>query len=566
MSPNVNILDLLKEHQRIDDATYRREKFNSRDSNNRVILSNLLKSGTVSEEDILFIRNEIQPGIVRGADNVETDFDVVKVLQQKNVEEYETLPLYKKDGTLYVLSTIYSESAIQVKDLLKRTYNASQVEYFLTSRKELRTIIEEAYKAERRLAGFSENAAPEDTERSIKEISIDSESDDSGVINFVNIFIVSAINSGASDIHIEPTETKLYIRVRLDGVLQDLTTTSMSNAEKIISRVKILSNLDIAEKRKPQDGRFGVNVRGKGKIDLRVAILPTVYGEKIVMRILDNSSAITKIPNLGFSEEDLERYRKGYTKNQGMILVTGPTGSGKSTTLYATLDDIAHPGINVVTVEDPVEYKIHRINQIQVNARIGLTFASILRTILRSDPDVVLVGEIRDSETAKIAVEASQTGHLVLSTLHTNNAISAISRLSEMGVERFLISNVLEAIIAQRLIRKLCEFCKIAIPLTEKELKVMGIEPSTPGLPNEIYQPSHEGCKDCSKTGYKGRVAVHEVVTMTPELEELIVAGASSMELHQQSIKDGTKTMRQSGWRKVLEGTSSIQEVLRVTP
>lgn len=566
MSSNIGILDLLKKYKRIDDATYRRELFNSKDSNSRTIIRDLLKREVITEDDVLFIRNQINPGIVRTADNVETDFNVVKVMPRKKVEEHETLPLYIKDGSLYVLATIYSDASIQIKDSLQRAYNVSQVKYFLASKKELKTIIEEAYKAERRLAGFSGDSSQETTERLAEEIVIDSESDDSSIINFVNIIIVSAINSGASDIHIEPTETELYIRTRLDGVLRDLATRPMSVAEKIISRIKILSNLDIAEKRKPQDGSYSVSVRGKGKIDLRVAVLPTVYGEKIVMRILDNSNAIAKISSLGFSEDDLKRYRKSYTKNQGMVLVTGPTGSGKSTTLYATLDDITHPGINVITIEDPVEYKIHRVNQIQVNSKIGLSFASILRTILRADPDVILVGEIRDSETAKIAVEASQTGHLVLSTLHTNNAISAISRLTEMGVEKFLVSNVLESIIAQRLIRKLCEHCKIEIPLTEKELMVMEIPVNTPNLPGRIYQPNTEGCKDCHKTGYKGRVAVHEVVVMTPELEELIITGATSMDLHQQSVKDGTRTMRQSGWTKVLEGISSIQEVLRVTP
>jgi type IV pilus assembly protein PilB len=329
----------------------------------------------------------------------------------------------------------------------------------------------------------------------------------------------------------------------------------------VISRLKIMSDIDIAERRKPQDGRMSVSHGGR-QIDLRVATLPTVWGEKVVMRILDNTNTGMDIRDLALLERNFEAYKTSYTKPYGMILVTGPTGSGKSTTLYTTLNAVARPEINVITVEDPVEYRMRGVNQVQVNPKAGLTFASALRSILRSDPDVVLLGEIRDHETAQIAIEASLTGHLVLSTLHTNDAPSAVTRLTEMGIEPFLVGSALDCVVAQRLARRLCDRCKAPAEHTAEDLQRLrfGFDPAE-GLPL-IFQAV--GCASCSKTGYRGRLAVHEVMTVTEEIERLAVARASSADIGRAAREQGMLTLREDGWAKVRLGMTSVEEILRV--
>ncbi|MGI8698406.1 MAG: GspE/PulE family protein, partial [Mycobacteriales bacterium] len=344
--------------------------------------------------------------------------------------------------------------------------------------------------------------------------------EDAPIVKWVNLLISQAIADRASDIHIEPGERDLRVRFRIDGVLHEVMRSPRTIQAGVISRLKIMSDIDIAERRIPQDGRLSVAANGK-KIDLRVATLPTVWGEKVVLRILDNSTALMTLAQLGFRDVNYTRYAESFTKPYGMILVTGPTGSGKSTTLYATLNIVSTPEKNVITVEDPVEYRIPGINQVQTHARAGLSFASALRSILRSDPDVVLVGEIRDHETARIAIEAALTGHLVLSTLHTNDAPSAITRLVEMGIEPFLVGSALDAVLAQRLARRLCERCKEAYSPTAEALRQARF-PWQPGegLPT-LYRP--RGCSACSKTGYQGRLALHEVMPVTEEVERLAV-------------------------------------------
>jgi type IV pilus assembly protein PilB len=334
-----------------------------------------------------------------------------------------------------------------------------------------------------------------------------------------------------------------------------------SIASAVTSRLKIMAEIDIAERRVPQDGRLSVAVQGT-KVDLRVATLPTVWGEKVVMRILDNSTARLGLSDLGFTESNFVRYGRSFVKPYGMILVTGPTGSGKSTTLYATLNIVSQPQVNVITVEDPVEYRLPGINQVQVNPKAGLTFAAALRSILRSDPDVVLVGEIRDHETAQIAVEAALTGHLVLSTLHTNDAPSAITRLTEMGIEPFLVGSALDCVLAQRLARRLCPKCKEAYTPTEQEL-VAARYPWEPGedLPT-LYRPA--GCPACAKTGFKGRLALHEVMPVGEEIERLAVARESATEIGLLARTQGMHGLREDGMFKVRDGTTSIEEILRV--
>ena len=556
-------LDYLKNERKLSDSDVRSILFNNQEHSARGILISLVNNNKIEEEDAIKVAQGLGLAKIKTSSEIETDFEIVKKVPKEVSERNKFLPLTKEGNKISILTVFPMLNDIRIKGILTRGYNVASVEYFITTSKDLEKAINDAHHASRTLAEVAQ-VSKTDTQKASIAKSIEGEATDSNVAKFVNIFISQSISDKASDIHIEPTEKTLYVRRRIDGVLHDLTTADMSLAPAIVSRIKILAEMDIAETRKPQDGRITVKTKTGADIDLRVAILPTVWGEKVVLRILDNTNAIIDIDKLGFSPYDLSRYRSGYKKPQGMILVTGPTGSGKSTTLYATLNDITHPGINVITVEDPVEYKINRINQIQINNKIGLTFADTLRTILRADPDVILVGEIRDSETAKIATEASQTGHLVLSTLHTNNAVGAITRLKEMGVETYLIGNVLESVVAQRLIRKLCNNCKIKTPLKQSDLDQMGILPTE--ISNDyIYNAHPNGCDQCSKTGYQGRIAVHEVVVMTPELEELVQMGATTLKLQEQAIADGTKTIRQSGWDKVLQGLSSIPEVLRVT-
>jgi type IV pilus assembly protein PilB len=385
--------------------------------------------------------------------------------------------------------------------------------------------------------------------------------EDAPIVKFVNLLITQAIQDRASDIHIEPAERELRVRFRIDGVLHEVMRSPKSIQSGVISRLKIMADLNIAEKRLPQDGRLSVTANGK-KIDLRVATLPTVWGEKVVMRVLDNSTAMLKLTDLGFSDSNYDRFSLSFVKPYGMILVTGPTGSGKSTTLYATLNIVSTPEKNVITVEDPVEYRIPLINQVQVNNKAGLTFAAALRSILRSDPDIVLIGEIRDHETAQIAIEAALTGHLVLSTLHTNDAPSAITRLVEMDLEPFLVGSALDAVLAQRLARRLCTKCKEAYTPTAETLLANKFPWTREEPLPTLYRPI--GCSACSKTGYKGRLALHEVMVVTEEIERLAVERASAAVIGRAAREDGMQTLRDDGMVKVREGVTSFEEILRV--
>ncbi len=397
-----------------------------------------------------------------------------------------------------------------------------------------------------------------------KEVDLESDSgeDASPVARFVSLLINQAIDDHCSDIHIEPQEDGLLVRYRIDGVLHVFQKAPKAMTQGVISRIKVMAEMDIGERRKPQDGRITVKHNGQ-KVDLRVAALPTVWGEKIVMRILSTPSGNLKVEDLNFSQRNFDVFSKAYNRPYGLVLVTGPTGSGKSTTLYATLGDVARPEINIITVEDPVEFRMKGINQVQVNNKAGMTFAAALRSILRADPDVVLIGEIRDQETANIAIEASLTGHLVLSTLHTNDAPSAVTRLTEMGVEPFLLSSSLAAVMAQRLARRLCKKCKRQDTATEVELKMMGV-PHMSGTPlPTVWRPV--GCRECTNTGYSGRVAIQQVMGVDAKMEDLIARGATSLEIEKIARENGMTSLREDGWQKALQGITSVDEVLRVT-
>ena len=388
--------------------------------------------------------------------------------------------------------------------------------------------------------------------------------EDSPIVKLVNLLISQAIADRASDIHIEPAERDLRVRFRIDGVLHEVMRPPKNIQSGIVSRLKVMADINIAERRIPQDGRINTVIAGRD-VDLRVATLPTVHGEKVVMRVLDKSTALLRLSDLGFLPENMVRYEESYRKPYGTILVTGPTGSGKSTTLYATLNIVNDETKNVITVEDPVEYQLPGINQVQVNAKAGMTFAAALRSILRSDPDVVLVGEIRDRETAVIAIEAALTGHLVLSTLHTNDAASTPSRLVEMGVEPFLVGSSIDCIVAQRLARRLCQRCKEAYRPEHAELAAIGWDfERLGGTGPDFHIFRGKGCGGCGGTGYHGRFAIHEVLQVSEEVERLIVERGHTDEIRKIAIGQGMLTLRQAGMVAVSQGTTSIEEILRV--
>lgn len=474
---------------------------------------------------------------------------------------YTVLPVGIDNGVL-VMATADPGNVMAVDDV--RSISGMQVMPVVATYDNLLRAIDRFVRADGEMEdlsnAFEESQSQEDAAADLSKMG-DFVDDDAPIVRYVNLLVTQAITDRASDIHIEPTEHDLRVRYRIDGVLHETQRSPKNITGGVVSRVKIMSDIDIAEKRKPQDGRMSVVHNGR-KIDLRVATLPTVWGEKIVMRILDNSTASLDLRDLSFLDHNYETYKESYTKPYGMILVTGPTGSGKSTTLYATLNAVSKPDINVITVEDPVEYRLAGINQVQVNPKAGLTFAAALRSILRSDPDVVLLGEIRDHETAQIAIEAALTGHLVLSTLHTNDAPSAVTRLTEMGIEPFLVGSALDCVVAQRLARRLCPKCKVPYQPTPDEMEAARF-PWMPGEPlPELFRPG--GCTSCSKTGYKGRLALHEVMRVTEEIERHAVAHSSSADIGSTAVKQGMTTLRNDGWHKVALGQTSIEEILRV--
>jgi len=472
---------------------------------------------------------------------------------------YTVLPIHAT-ATSLTLAMVDPGDVLAIDDI--RAITRLSVVPVVAERSDLLSAINRYHRADGELTSLSTEIEDDSTTEVATADYSEIRDDDAPIVRFVHLLISQAIQDRASDIHIEPNEKDFRVRYRIDGVLHEMQRAPKNIQNGVISRLKIMADIDIAERRKPQDGRLSVN-QGGHKIDLRVATLPTVFGEKVVMRILDNSSTTLSLEALDLLEVNAAVFKESYTKPYGMILVTGPTGSGKSTTLYTTLNSVSRPEINVITVEDPVEYRIEGINQVQVNPKAGLTFASALRSILRSDPDVVLIGEIRDHETAQIAIEASLTGHLVLSTLHTNDAPSAITRLIEMDIEPFLVGSALDCIVAQRLARRLCERCKGEFQPEIHQLVGLriGFDPEQHAIPT-LFRPM--GCQHCSNTGYRGRIGIHEVMRVTEGIERLAVARASSAEIGRLAVEQGMLTLRADGWMKVAMGKTSIDEILRV--
>lgn len=472
-------------------------------------------------------------------------------------KRHTALPIGYEDGKL-VVAMADPANVFALDDI--RTVTGMDVKAVVATKEDILDAIRRTSSMSDEIEALgSDLASDEDDAADLQNLT--SVSEEAPIVKFVNLLITQAVNDGASDIHIEPTERDLRVRYRIDGVLHEVMRSPKAIQSGVISRLKIMAEVDIAERRVPQDGRISLTVQGKG-IDLRFSTLPTVYGEKVVMRILDKSSVLLELSDLGFLEVNHKKYEESYRKPYGMILVTGPTGSGKSTTLYATLNVVNEDAVNIITTEDPVEYRLPGINQVQVNKKVGLTFANALRSILRQDPDVVLVGEMRDRETAQIGIEAALTGHLVLSTLHTNDAPSALTRLTEMGVEPFLVASATDCILAQRLARRVCSKCAEMERLDAEVLK-------DAGFPDDIVDerpevPRAMGCSACSQTGYKGRLAIHEVMPVTEEIERLCVARASSEEVKRVAVEQGMLTLRDDGLAKVLMGQTTIEEIGRV--
>ena len=483
------------------------------------------------------------------------------LLPAETARNYGVLPLRIEEGRIVVAVPLTQLANLEMREDVERLTRRPAT-LVVANRDDIVMKINDMYRAEGELTNLARTLVAEEEAPSAENLdNLTEVVDETPIVRYVNLLIQQAINDRASDIHVEPAEHDVRVRYRIDGVLKEMPPAPKAMQSGIISRLKVMSEMDIAERRRPQDGRLSVTFQGR-PIDLRVASLPTVWGEKLVMRILDNSTAQLSLDQLGFSVYNKERFETAYIKPYGMILVTGPTGSGKSTTLYATLNAVNRPEVNIITVEDPVEYRLAGVNQMQTNNKAGMSFAVALRTILRADPDIVLIGEVRDEETAMISVEAALTGHLVLTTLHTNDAPSAITRLTEMGVEPFLVASAVACVLAQRLTRRLCEKCKE--PYTPEADHLMSLrfpwDPSTP-LPT-LYRGV--GCQYCAGTGFKGRTALHEVMIMTEDIERLAVQHASSEEVAKVARAQGMRTLREDGWIKVMQGITTIQEILRV--
>ena len=519
----------------------------------------LTKLGFLKDSELVsFLSKEFGAATVSLLDG-EIPESVVKLIPPDLAVRYQVVPFKRQGNTLYL--AVSDPTKVGALDDIK-FLTGLNVEVVVSSESEIAQALSKYYNASTILTenkDYLNSIAIEEINEELDISELQRSSSDQPVIKFVNKVLFDAVKTGASDVHAEPYESVVRFRYRIDGKLIEQMKLPGQLKNPIISRLKIMSQMDIAERRLPQDGRIKAKMDGK-EVDMRVSCLPTLFGEKIVIRILDKSNLQLDMRKLGFSESQLSDFKTAIHKPYGMILVTGPTGSGKTTTLYSALSDVNKPDVNISTAEDPVEYNIQGINQVQVNEEIGLTFAQALRSFLRQDPDVIMVGEIRDLETAEIAIKAALTGHLVLSTIHTNNASSTISRLINMKVEPFLVASSLNLIIAQRLIRKLCNECKEAYYPEVNVLKGLGFTESE--IQSKRFYAA-KGCSVCNKTGYKGRVAIYEVLNVRDEIKNLIYENANEFEIDKLAIKLGMKTLRQSAKEKFLEGTTSLSEIIQ---
>jgi len=519
----------------------------------------LIEQGTISETELVRTLAR-QVGLeFFDLEDWTIDGSVASVVSESLARRYQAIPIGWDDGKL-VVAMADPSNVFAVDDI--RALAGADVRSVVATASQILETIEKLYRVDGEVGELMQ-AATDEADEEADLSSLSEVVEDAPIVKFVNLLVNQAVNDRASDIHVEPTETDLRIRFRIDGVLHEVMRSPRSIQAGVISRLKVMADINIAERRVPQDGRITMKINGRN-IDLRVATLPIVYGEKVVMRILDKSQAVLRLEDLGFLPEALARFETSYRKPYGTILVTGPTGSGKSTTLYATLNLLNEPHRNIITVEDPVEYRLPRINQVQIHQKAGLTFAGALRSILRADPDILLVGEIRDKETAIIGIEAALTGHLVLSTLHTNDAASTPMRLIEMGVEPFLVTSALDCVVAQRLARKLCDKCREPYQPTEAELIAASwpMDDLHDGDWPMLYRAI--GCTACGRTGYRGRFGVHEVMLLSEEIERLIIERRSTEDIQKMAITQGMLSLREDGLRKVGMGWTSLEEIFRV--
>ena len=577
----VRIGELLLKEKRITPAQLQ-EALNYQKAHGGKLGFNLIKMGFVQEEDVtaLLSRQYGVPSISLA--QFEIDPAVIKLVPAETAQKYQIIPLSRSGATLTIAMTdptnvfamddikfmtgynvepvVASEAA--VLDTIQRYYgvgkNGTSASGPATSALDLATALQDNLGAEADVEVLQE----------LEELDVNALEKQSGeapVIRLVNLMLMSSIQKAASDIHIEPYEKEFRVRFRMDGILYNVMAPPMKFRDAITSRIKIMAKLDIAEKRLPQDGRIKIRYNDAGRskeIDFRVSSLPTLFGEKIVLRLLDREKLMLDMTRLGFESESLVKFEYAIGKPWGMVLVTGPTGSGKTNTLYSAISKLNTPETNIMTAEDPVEFNLPGVNQVQVRDSIGLNFAAALRSFLRQDPNIILVGEIRDFETAEIAVKAALTGHLVLSTLHTNDAPSTVNRLMNMGIEPFLVASSVNLICAQRLVRRVCASCKVPQPLPPQALVDVGFTPEEAATVVPVHGT---GCDRCNGTGYKGRVGLYEVLEITDELKELILVGASAIELRRKGAEEGMISLRRSGLLKIAQGVTTIEEVARET-
>jgi len=497
-------------------------------------------------------------------DSIEIDPEVVKLVNEKLIRKHNTLPIYKRGNRLFV--AVSDPTNLQGLDEIK--FQAGMgTEPILVEDNKLGRVLEKALEATDTSLSDLGDADLDDVEFADEEASAGpdvtaSDTDDAPVVRFINKVLLDAINKGASDIHLEPYEKNYRVRFRMDGMLKEVASPPVGMAPKLAARIKVMSRLDISERRIPQDGRIKLSLSKNRAIDFRVNTCPTLWGEKIVLRILDPSSAKLGIDALGYEDFQKQLYLEALSRPYGMILVTGPTGSGKTVSLYTGVNILNQPGVNICTAEDPAEINMPGVNQVNVNNKVGLTFASALRAFLRQDPDIILVGEIRDLETAEIAIKAAQTGHLVLSTLHTNDAPQTLTRLANMGVPPYNIASSVNLIIAQRLARRLCPQCKEAVQVPNEALIKEGFSKEDVAKGITVFHP--KGCDQCNE-GYKGRVGIYQVMPVSEAMGRIIMEGGNAIQLADQAKKEGIPDLRQSGLKKVKDGVTSLDEINRVT-
>ena len=526
--------------------------------------SNLVKLGYLSEEDITsFLSKQYGVPSINLA-HFEIDQSVIKLVPAEIAQKHMVIPINRK-GNVITVAMADPSNIFAIDDI--KFLSGFKVEPVVAAETSIRNAINKHYDS----AGLVQDIMRGFDDREVSTVDESDEGPDVGdlqratedapVVKLVNLILSDAIKKGASDIHIEPYEKSFRVRLRIDGILYDVMQPPMKLKAAIISRVKIMSQLDIAERRLPQDGRIKIRM-GQKEIDFRVSTLPTLFGEKVVLRLLDKSNLQLDMTMLGFEPQALQIFEKSILLPYGMVLVTGPTGSGKTTSLYSALHRLNTTETNIMTAEDPVEFNLQGVNQVQMKPEIGLNFATALRSFLRQDPDIIMVGEIRDYETAEIAIKAAMTGHLVLSTLHTNDAPSTISRLINMGVEPFLVSASTNMILAQRLCRKICNSCKEEISVPRQALVDTGF---TPEEAKALVCYQGKGCMECNDTGYRGRIALYEVLAITDDIKDAILQGAAASEIKELGRKNGMRTLRESGLQKIREGMTTIPETMRVT-